>query len=153
MPTIHVEANLSVDDLVEVVSRLSEPELERLSSEVNLVRAKRKSACLPEHESELLQLINQSVPAEMQSRYDELIAMREAETLTSALHQELLDLTRQVESHNLGRVKALTELAALRQTTLIQLLRDLQIQLSPDALVANGIAKGGNVPQTKGRIR
>jgi hypothetical protein len=133
MPTIHVEANLSVDDLVGVVSRLSEPELERLSSEVNLVRAKRKSPCLPEHESELLQTINQSVPAEMQSRYDELIAMREAETLTQALHQELLDLTQQVESHNLGRVKALTELAALRQTTLKKLLRDLQIQLSPDA--------------------
>ena len=133
MPTIQVEANLSVDDLVGVVSRLSEPELERLSSEVNLVRAKRKSPCLPEHESDLLRIVNQGAPGEVQARYDELTALRDEEKLTAELHQELLDLTQQIESHNVGRVKALTELAALRKTTLKQLLRDLQIQLSPDA--------------------
>lgn len=133
MPTIQVEANVSVDDLVEVVSRLSEPDLERLSSEVNLVRAKRKSPCLPEHESELLQVLNQPAPAELQTRYDELISLRDAKTLTPAQHQELLGLTQKIEAHNVTRVKALTELAALRKTTLRELLRDLQIQLSPDA--------------------
>jgi len=133
MPTIHVEANLSLDDLVGVVSRLSEPELERLSSEVNLVRAKRKSPCLPEHESDLVRTINEPAPAALQTRYDELITLRNAEALTTVQREELLDLTRQVELHNVGRVKALSELAALRKTTLQQLLRDLQIQLSPDA--------------------
>ncbi len=133
MPTIHVEANLSVDDLVGVVSRLSEPELERLSSEVNLVRAKRKSPCLPEHESELVRILNEPASPELQARYDELIALRDAEQLTPALHQDLLDLTQQIESHNVGRVRALAELAALRNTTLKQLLRELQIQMSPDA--------------------
>lgn len=133
MPTIQVEANVSVEDLVGVVSRLSELDLERLSSEVNLVRAKRKSPCLPEHESELLRVLNQPVPPELQARYDELIGLRDAETLTPAQHQELLSLTQQVEAHNVTRVKALTELAALRKTTLRELLHDLQIQLSPDA--------------------
>ena len=133
MPTIQVEANLSVDDLVGVVSRLSETELERLSSEVNLVRAQRKSPCLPEHESDLLKKINQPVLPELHTRDDELIALRDDEQLTPVLHQELLQLTQQIESHNVGRVKALTELAALRKTTLQHLLRDLQIQLSPDA--------------------
>jgi hypothetical protein len=133
MPTIHVEANFSLDDLMGIVSRLSESELERLSSEVNLVRAKRKSSCLSEHESDLLRIINRPAPAELQSRYDELIALRDAEELLPAQHQELLDLTRQAELHNVGRLQALTELASLRKTTLQQLLRDLQIRLSPDA--------------------
>jgi hypothetical protein len=132
MPTIHLEANLSLDVLVGVVSRLSEPELERLSSEVNLVRAKRKSPCLPEHESDLLQIINQPAASKLQTRYAELMTRRDAEILTADQHKELLDLTQQIESHNVGRVQALAELAALRKTTLQQLLSDLQIQLSPD---------------------
>ena len=79
-------------------------------------------------ESELLQKINQSIPVETKDRYDALITKRKAETLTPQEHTELVQLTDHVENLDAQRMAHLTELAQLRQTTLVKLMEQLDIQ-------------------------
>jgi DNA-binding Xre family transcriptional regulator len=63
----------------------------------------------------------------IQKRYDELIAKRQAETLTSAEYQELLQMTEKIERLEVQRVEYIAELAKLRQTSLTELMDSLGI--------------------------
>ncbi|HEY0603342.1 MAG TPA: 50S ribosomal protein L9 [Herpetosiphonaceae bacterium] len=81
-------------------------------------------------EVELLQKINQGLPSELGQRYSALIEKRDAEDLTSDEHEELLDLTDQVEQLEAQRVEYLVELARLRNTTVTELIQELGIRPS-----------------------
>jgi hypothetical protein len=86
---------------------------------------------MPALESELLQRINQGLPASLQERYRGLVAQRRTESLSSADHAELLRLTDQVEQFEADRARALVELAELRQVPLTRLVSDLGLQAPP----------------------
>lgn len=83
---------------------------------------------LPRAESELLLKINEGVPSDIQKRYNELIAKRQAETLTPDEYEELLRLTQQVENLEVRRVENLAELARLRGMSLTALMENLGIR-------------------------
>ena len=83
---------------------------------------------LSKDETELLLKINQSLSAYVQQRFNELVVKRQAETLTPEEHQELLQLTDQIEKSDAKRVQYLTELARLRGTSLTALMKDLGIR-------------------------
>jgi hypothetical protein len=85
-------------------------------------------APLSPKESELLVKISQSLPADLQRRYDELIAKRRESALSEAEYDELLRLTEQVEAFDIKRVEYLAELARSRKTTLRVLMKDLGIK-------------------------
>jgi hypothetical protein len=53
---------------------------------------------------------------------------RDADQLTPAEHQELIQLSQQVELLNVDRITHLIELAKHRQTTLPQLIKDLGLK-------------------------
>jgi len=61
------------------------------------LQAQRKAFSLPQVEAQLLLKINQTIPSDTQKYYEELMAKREAETLTTEEHQELLHLNEQIE--------------------------------------------------------
>lgn len=82
-------------------------------------------------ELELLELIHQGVPTELQSRYDQLSAKLRAEEITAEEHQELLRLTHQVEKADGERLEALVTLAKHRNVSLPQLMQDLDLQSPP----------------------
>jgi len=128
MSTIHVEAQLSSDELLKAIRQLSLPELEQFVSQVIALQAQRKAPSLPHAEAELLIKINQGVAFEIQKRYDELIAKRRAETLTPDEHDELLRLTDQIEQLEAHRVECLSKLAHLRRTSLTELMQNLGIR-------------------------
>lgn len=128
MSFVQVEAQLSVEELSKAVSQLSKPDLERLVQQALALRAQRQAPSLPHTEAELLHKINQSIPPELQQRYDGLISKRKAETLTPEEHTELLQLTDRIENLEAQRIVYLTELAQLRQTTLSELMEQLGIQ-------------------------
>lgn len=65
---------------------------------------------------------------ELQRRYNDLLAKRQAENLTPEEHSELLDLTNQVEKLETQRVEYLAEMARLRQTNITDLMNSLGIQ-------------------------
>jgi hypothetical protein len=77
------------------------------------------------NEAELLLQINQGLPPEIQQRYQELIAKRRSETLTSDEYSELLRLTGTVESLEAKRVESLAELAIHRKTSITALMEQL----------------------------
>ena len=133
MTTIHVksEVNIELDELLTGVSQLKTPDLEELLAEVSILLAHRKVASLPEREAELLQEINQALPASAQQRYDELNAKLRAETIRPSEHKELLALIDQSEMVAANRLEKLLELAQLRQVTLPELMNQLGIQPPP----------------------
>ena len=76
---------------------------------------------------ELLQKINQGVPPDLQKRYNELIAKRQAETLTTVEYEELLHLTQETERLEVRRMEHLGELARLRGISLTALMENLGV--------------------------
>jgi hypothetical protein len=133
MPTINIQADVSVDVLVKAVEQLSETELRQFTSQVLALNAKRTAPSITQEEAELLLHINSRLPEDIQRRYDELIAKRDAETLSEEEHAELLRLTKQVEAFDVARVKSLSKLASRRGVTLSTLMRQLEIAPPTDA--------------------
>ncbi len=82
---------------------------------------------LPRTESELLQHINEGLPAETWRQYHALIAVRDAGTLTADDHETLVGLIDKVEIAHARRMGYLVELANLRGTTLDELMDALGI--------------------------
>jgi hypothetical protein len=127
MPVVQVEANLSLDQLVRAVEQLSKPDLDFFVPRVIALRAQRQTPTLSQTEADLLLKINEGLPALMRQRYADLIARRQAETLTDAEYAELLELTQQVEACQARRVACLAELAQLRKVPLTTLADSLGI--------------------------
>src|SRR5437879_2785457 len=128
MATVRIEAELSSEDLLKAAGQLSPRDLEEFVQRVLALQAQRRAPSLAETETELILKINQGAPAELQARYDELIAKRRAETLTPGEHAELLRLTEQMEGLEVQRVENLAELARLRQTSLTAVMETLGIR-------------------------
>lgn len=128
MPVIQVEADLSLDQLVRAVEQLSKPDLDFFVPRVIALRAQRQAPTLSQTEADLLLKINEGLPVLMRQRYAELIARRQAETLTDAEYAELLELTRHVEAYQAHRVACLAELAQLRKVPLATLADSLGIK-------------------------
>jgi LAS superfamily LD-carboxypeptidase LdcB len=128
MPTVQVKAHINFDELLNVVKQLSSSDLERFALSLRHIQAQRKAPSIPRRESELLLKINQKLPYDIQTAYDNLIAKRQAEALSSEEYQELLLLTEKVEQFEAKRIEAMTELAGLRQNSLTQLMNELDIK-------------------------
>jgi hypothetical protein len=119
---------MSLDELIKAAHQLSETDLEQLLHQVVVLRARRKTQVLPEEEAQLLLKINQGVPADVRARYESLRQKREAETLTDAEYNALIQLSNQIEKIGAQRLEALASLAQLRQVSLLDLMATLGIQ-------------------------
>jgi len=128
MATVEVRSQVSPDELLDGVAQLDTPALERFVSQVLTLRAKRIAPSMPKKEAELLQQINQGLSPDVQRRYDELTARRRAETLPPEEHQELLALVDRIEQADAERVRALIELAQLRNVSVTTLMAELGIR-------------------------
>lgn len=125
MPLVHIEANLSTEQLLQAVKQLEPDQLETFATKILALRAGQQAPAASAVESELLLKINEALPTKSQHRYEELIAKRQAESLTPADHQELLRLGDEMERKEVDRLQALKALADLRRIPL----RDLMNQL------------------------
>jgi hypothetical protein len=132
MPTIHLEAEVSRESLLKAVEQLNSTELEQFVTDVLNLRARRGTDWLPSSESQLLARINDGLPNGLRARYTELIDHRRQEILTSEEHEELLQLTDEVELREADRVTALTELARSRGISLSALMQRLGIPAPSD---------------------
>lgn len=118
---------MSVDELLNAVGELSEPELEDVFDRVLWLRARRKAPVLPPEETQLLLEINQGIPPELLQRYHVLREKRDDEILSEVEHEELLRLSDRIEVLGAERLKALATLTDWRQVPLVQLMADLGI--------------------------
>jgi uncharacterized protein YnzC (UPF0291/DUF896 family) len=64
---------------------------------------------------------------DLQARFDELVAKRQDESLTTEEHQELLRLIEKVENMDVARIEAFAELAHLRGISVDELMDQLGI--------------------------
>jgi hypothetical protein len=133
MPTITIQADVSIDVLLKAAEQMSETELRQFTAQVLALHAKRTAPNVTQEEAELLLHINGHLPEDVERRYDELIAKRNAETLGHEEHAELLRLTQQVEAFDVARVAALSKLASRRGVTLSALMRQLEVAPPADA--------------------
>lgn len=97
-----------------------------LRTELRLVR-KPVAPRLSKKESELFLKINAYLPEERQDRFDELTEKRKKNLLTKVERVELLQLAEESEQIWVERIRAITELAKLRQTTPDELMDSLGI--------------------------
>ena len=131
MAMVHITTQVSSDELLSGVEQLSLSELDQFVHRVLALQAKRKAPNLSQEETQLLVKINQGLPPEVQKRFDELSTKRREEIITHSEHEELLELIGQIEKSDAERVRLLTELARIRQTSLSALMEDLGIR-TPD---------------------
>jgi hypothetical protein len=131
MGTIHIKAELSYNELLSAVDQLNPNQLEKFVDQVIALRAKKKGKNLSKGETALLLKINQKIDPDIQKRYDALSAKRRKETLTAEEEKELLKLTDKIEKMETKRVEYLSQLAQFRNTSLIALMKNLDIQTPP----------------------
>lgn len=125
MPSAQIDRQISSNELLKAASQLSPSELEKLVANIIALQAQRRAPSLPKAEADLLLKINQGIPADLQKRYNELIAKRRAATLSPDEHEELLRMTDDVEKLQARRVEYLAELASIRKVSLAKLMDDL----------------------------
>lgn len=117
-----------IKNVLQVANQLSLNDLDHLVRQLLYLQAQRRSSILATDEAELLLRINQTLPPDHLQRYEVLFAKRQAETLTPAEQQELIELTEQFEALNLQRLKYLSQLAQIRQISLSELMTQLGIE-------------------------
>jgi hypothetical protein len=129
MPKVQVVSQIDIDlnEVLDGVAHLNTSELEAFVQQVNVLLARRKAPSLPKREAELLQQINQGLPSAVRQRYQELNRKLEAEVLTAAEHQELLNLIDKIEQADATRLRQLIELAQLREMSIDDLMQQLNI--------------------------
>jgi len=119
---------MSLDELIQAANQLDSSDLERLLQQVVILRAYRKVNVQTLEEAQLLHKINQGIEGELRAQYQTLRAKKEAETLTDAEYNTLIQLSNQIEQFGAQRLEALANLAQLRQVSLSDLMETLGIQ-------------------------
>ena len=127
MPTIQVEP----EQLLDAALQMPRPELERFVAKLFALKARQETPNLSEAETRLLLKINRDLPPAARSRMNELIDKRQAGLITPSELDELIQLTDQSEGIGAERLKCLIELAALRNVTVEELMRQLGIKPVP----------------------
>ena len=126
MTTIPID--VSTEQLLRAVERLPSQDLDTFVAQVIALRAQRNAPHLDQEETALLRQINARLASDLQLRFDELIARRQAETISPDELQELIGITEQIERHDAERLAALNDLAHLRQITIPALMDLLGIR-------------------------
>jgi hypothetical protein len=85
-------------------------------------------------EADLLQQINLGFSAQTWAEYHDLISKRQAETLTPQEHEQLIQLSNYLERQNVVRIRALSQLATLRNQSLDELMQHLGLNLNSEAV-------------------
>jgi hypothetical protein len=119
---------MSIDELIKAADGLDASDLDLLLQQIVFLRARRKTPVLPAAEAQLLLKINQGIPADLLANYQVLRKKREAETLTDAEYDRLIQLSTEIEQIGVQRLEALARLAQLRQVSIIDLMATLGIQ-------------------------
>lgn len=130
MPTVQVTSRVEIDfeEVLQGMARLQMQDLERFVDRVIALQAQRRAPSLSRRETELLQKINQGLPAQMRQRYEELNDKLHEETILPEEHEELLQLVERVELADAERLQHLIELARIRNISVEELMSQLDIR-------------------------
>ena len=130
MPTVQVTSRVEIDfeEVLQGMARMQMQDLERFVDRAIALQAQRRAPSLSRRETELLQKINQGLPAQMRQRYEELNDKLHEETILPEEHEELLQLVERVELADAERLQHLIELARIRNISVEELMSQLDIR-------------------------
>ena len=117
----------TTQEILTAIERLDPVDRDRVARHLKRLRTAKPETEQHRRETELLRLIR-SRPLQLGRHYRTLLRKLEAETLTSEERQELMPLIDLSESFAVQRLEALVELATLRQTSLPELMQELDIR-------------------------
>ena len=125
------ETNQIIEGLVNSAEKLKLSQLDEHISRLKDLKQQRLIKRLPADEAELIEKLNNWLPADIQEQLSVLIAKRDANTLNPKEQTDLTALLEKAkEAHN-KRVEVLTELAGSRGISLTALMNDLGVRF-PD---------------------
>ena len=125
---LHVQAAASGVNAETFVMDSVTDRLKRLRDGTNASREQRLSA----EESRLMQEINRGPDDAPWQRYRSLVRKRQDETISSEELSELIRLSDLIEGDHVRRLRAVSELAGLRGTTLESLMKEMELWRSTD---------------------
>ena len=117
-------AKITSENLLNAVVNLPKNEFERL-----IANAKKLRRTLPENkEIRLIKKVNESVLSDAERvRFSELIEKRQSENIGESEFDELTALTERGEELNVKRLKYLVEIAGIRNKSLREVMKELEI--------------------------
>lgn len=118
-------------NLLDQVRQMSAEEFDAFIERALTLRAERPTNTLSPEATKLVRRINRGLPMELRKRFDRLVARRKRGTLTAEEHQELLQLTHEVESLDADRAAALAELAKVQRVPIRSLMEQMGIKAQP----------------------
>jgi hypothetical protein len=115
----------TINTIIREAERLDNRALDDLIAQVTLLRVRREA--LPNPEANLLSKINKGLPLSQVARLRELNQKRQEQVLADEEREELIQLITKTEQLNVNRLKYLTQLARLRNVSVRELMRQLEI--------------------------
>lgn len=130
MQTVEIKKGLQVgiEDLVQGISRLNTAELTSFFEHLNRVIGGQKSPTPLGEEAILLKQIKAIIPASVIRRLKELQTKRYDNTLSEKEQEEMLLITDFIEEKSAERVVLLAALAKIRQVTLPDLMKQINLK-------------------------
>jgi hypothetical protein len=119
--------------LLEQAASLSDPELDSFAQDLLRLRARRRAPHLSRREEELLNIIYEIPSKDFQKRYKEFIRKNQQDELSDAERAEFIAMSDEIGRLDVKRMKALSQLADLRQTTFDDLIKSLGLRPRPYA--------------------
>ena len=117
--------------MLKAALQLPQVELERFVAKLFVLKAKERVPSLSQRESELLLRINRSLPPPQRKRLNQLIKKRQTCTIKPEELEELKRMPDEVEMADAERLKCLIELAAIRNVSLDELIKQLGLRPHP----------------------
>ena len=103
-------------------------ELDKLVPRILMLRARKHPGVLSHPESHLVKKLSAGPPARLAREYDRLIAARDRKGLSAVEQKKLERLVAQFDVYHLQHVAWLTGLAAIRQTSVVAVVRALGLK-------------------------
>jgi len=118
---------ITLEEILRSAEQLSNNELNQLSQKIIEIQAEHKADKIPLMEILLLEKIKTKLPLEITERFNFLKVKLLNETIKEQEHIEYLDLIEITELDNAEKVKHLGALALLRNTSLEELGKELEV--------------------------
>lgn len=128
MQSIEIQkgVRIEMEDLINSVSKMDTPVLEKFLDTLSHILDSKKTNAAAGREKELLEKIENVVPAFVKRRYAQLHAKSQQGNLSETERSELLQITDFMEEKAVERIHLMAELAALRQVSVKEVAEQLR---------------------------
>ena len=123
-----MDKQISINELLQSVGQLNTREFEEFFNKIQSLRLQKTVSNTDFEANKLLKQINTGLLSTKQTRFEYLVARRDARTITEIEFEELLKLTHDIEKNDVIRLKRIAKLADLKRMTLPEVVSFYNLQ-------------------------